>query len=264
MEILSYLNFFYEKGEIPLDIQEKNTSNPALKGWSAPWTAVAFNQPKVLDYLSEQRVNMDTRQEKNGETPLIHAITLNNKYLVNKLLLAGADPDFSDSKGITPLLYTLALDLPDLANILLSNGATIPPFLTKRDFNSRIKSEEMRSVVKKYSTNLFSFLDAFQANSPFNKNLSGSFINENENLVLNSSLFRMYPFNLSSSANYQFSCFLTIPLSEESGDFGIIFSSQMNNKWTLTLNSSGEWQLKNNTFIRRKWRFRHHFFLPNE
>jgi hypothetical protein len=246
---LELLKFFYEKGEIPLDIQEKNTSNPALKGWSAPWTAVAFNQPKVLDYLSEQRVNMDTRQEKNGETPLIHAITLNNKYLVNKLLLAGADPDFSDSKGITPLLYTLALDLPDLANILLSNGATIPPFLTKSDFNSRIKSEEMRSVVKKYSTNLFSFLDAFQANSPFNKNLSGSFINENENLVLNSSLFRMYPFNLSSSANYQFSCFLTIPLSEESGDFGIIFSSQMNNKWTLTLNSSGEWQLKNNKEI---------------
>jgi hypothetical protein len=246
---LELLKFFYEKGEIPLDIQEKNTSNPALKGWSAPWTAVAFNQPKVLDYLSEQRVNMDTRQEKNGETPLIHAITLNNKYLVNKLLLAGADPDFSDSKGITPLLYTLALDLPDLANILLSNGATIPPFLTKSDFNSRIKSEGMRSVVKNYSSNLFSFLDAFQANSPFNKNLSGSFINENENLVLNSSLFRMYPFNLSSSANYQFSCFLTIPLSEESGDFGIIFSSQMNNKWTLTLNSSGEWQLKNNKEI---------------
>lgn len=243
---LDLLKFLNEKGEIPLDVQEKNTENPALKGWSAPWTAVAFNQPKVLDYLTEQGVNMDTRQDKNGETPLILAITMNNKYLVNKLLLAGADPDFSDSKGITPLLYTLALDLPDLAKVLLSNGATIPPFLTKSDFNSRIKSEEMRSVVKKYSSSLFSFLDAFQANSPFNKNLSGSFINENENLVFNSSLFRMYPFNLSPSANYQFSCFLTIPLSEESGEFGIIFSSQMNNKWTLKLNSSGEWQLKNN------------------
>ncbi len=243
---LDLLKFLNEKGEIPLDVQEKNTENPALKGWSAPWTAVAFNQPKVLDYLTEQRVNMDTRQEKNGETPLILAINMNNKYLVNKLLLAGADPDFSDSKGITPLLYTLALDLPDLAKILLSNGATIPPFLTKSDFNSRIESEEMRSVVKKYSSNLFSFLDAFQANSPFNKNLSGSFINENENLVFNSSLFRMYPFNLSTSANYQFSCFLTLPISEESGEFGIIFSSQMNNKWTLTLNPSGEWQLKNN------------------
>jgi len=243
---LDLLKFLNEKGEIPLDVQEKNTENPALKGWSAPWTAVAFNQPKVLDYLTEQRVNMDTRQEKNGETPLILAINMNNKYLVNKLILAGADPDFSDSKGITPLLYTLALDLPDLAKILLSNGATIPPFLTKSDFNSRIESEEMRSVVKKYSSNLFSFLDAFQANSPFNKNLSGSFINENENLVFNSSLFRMYPFNLSTSANYQFSCFLTLPISEESGEFGIIFSSQMNNKWTLTLNPSGEWQLKNN------------------
>ncbi|MFN6071099.1 MAG: ankyrin repeat domain-containing protein [Bacteroidota bacterium] len=246
---LDLLKFLNEKGEIPLDVQEKNTENPALKGWSAPWTAVAFNQPKILDYLTEQRVNMDTRQEKNGETPLILAINMNNKYLVNKLLLAGADPDFSDSKGITPLLYTLALDLPDLAKILLSNGATIPPFLTKSDFNSRIESEEMRSVVKKYSSNLFSFLDAFQANSPFNKNLSGSFINENENLVFNNSLFRMYPFNLSTSANYQFSCFLTLPISEESGEFGIIFSSQMNNKWTLTLNSSGEWQLKNNKEI---------------
>lgn len=243
LELLKFLN---EKGEIPLDVQEKNISNPTLKGWSAPWTAVAFNQPKILDYLAEKEINMDTRQEKNGETPLIHAITLNNKYLINKLLLAGADPDFSDSKGITPLLYTFALNLPDLSKILLSNGATIPPFLTKSDLNSRIKSEEMRKVVKDYGTQPFSFLDAFQANSPFNKNITGSFINSDQHLVFNSSLFRMYPFDLSIRANYQFSCFLTIPLSEESGEFGIIFSSQMNNKWSLTLNSSGEWQLKNN------------------
>lgn len=243
VDLLKFLN---EKGEIPLDFQEKNTANPGLKGWSAPWTAVAFNQPKVLDYLIEQRVKMDTRQEKNGETPLIHAIILNNKYLVNKLLGAGADPDFSDSKGITPLLYTLALDLPDLAKILLSHGATIPPFLTKKDFNSRITSEEMRKVVNNYGTHLFSFLDAFQANSPFNRNINGSFINENENLVFNSSLFRIYPFDLSPQANYQFSCFLSIPMTEESGDFGVIFSSSKNNKWSITINAIGEWQLKNN------------------
>ena len=244
VDLLKFLN---EKGEIPLDVQEKNTSNPALKGWSAPWTAVAFNQPKVLDYLIEQRVNMDTRQEKNGETPLIHAITLNNKYLVNKLLGAGADPDFSDSKGITPLLYTLALDLPDLAKILLSNGATIPPFLTKNEFNSRIKSEEMRKVVNDYDgIHLFSFLDAFQANSPFNRKINGSFINENEHLVFNNSLFRMYPFDLSPQANYQFSCYLAIPMTEESGDFGVIFSSLRNNKWSITINAIGDWQLKKN------------------
>lgn len=243
VDLLEFLN---EKGEIPLDVQEKNTANPALKGWSAPWTAVAFNQPKVLDYLIEQRVNMDTRQEKNGETPLIHAITLNNKYLVNKLLDAGADPDFSDSNGSTPLLYTLALDLPDLAKMLLSYGATIPPFLTKNDFNSRITSEEMRKVVNDYGTHLFSYLDAFQANSPFNKNTNGSFINENEHLVFNSSLFRMYPFDLSPEANYQFSCFLAIPMTDESGDFGVIFSSSKNNKWSITINAKGSWQLKNN------------------
>lgn len=243
VDLLEFLN---EKGEIPLDVQEKNTANPALKGWSAPWTAVAFNQPKVLDYLIEQRVNMDTRQEKNGETPLIHAITLNNKYLVNKLLNAGADPDFSDSNGSTPLLYTLALDLPDLAKMLLSYGATIPPFLTKNDFNSRITSEEMRKVVNDYGTHLFSYLDAFQANSPFNRNTNGSFINENEHLVFNSSLFRMYPFDLSPEANYQFSCFLVIPKTDESGDFGVIFSSSKNNKWSITINAKGSWQLKNN------------------
>ena len=243
VDLLEFLN---EKGEIPLDVQEKNTANPALKGWSAPWTAVAFNQPKVLDYLIEQRVNMDTRQEKNGETPLIHAITLNNKYLVNKLLDAGADPDFSDSNGSTPLLYTLALDLPGLAKMLLSYGATIPPFLTKNDFNSRITSEEMRKVVNDYGTHLFSYLDAFQANSPFNRNTNGSFINENEHLVFNSSLFRMYPFDLSPEANYQFSCFLAIPKTDESGDFGVIFSSSKNNKWSITINAKGRWQLKNN------------------
>ncbi|MDP4915361.1 MAG: ankyrin repeat domain-containing protein [Saprospiraceae bacterium] len=243
LDLLAFLN---EKGEIPLNAQEKNTANPALKGWSAPWTAVAFNKPKVLDYLIEQRVNMDTRQEKNGETPLIHAITLNNKYLVNKLLGAGADPDFSDSKGSTPLLYTLALDLPDLAKILLSNGATIPPFLTKNEFNSRIESDEMRKVVNDYGTHLFSFLDAFQANSPFNRNINGSFINENEHLVFNNSLFRMYPFDLSPQANYQFSCFLSMPITEESGDFGVIFSSSKNNKWSITINATGKWQLKNN------------------
>lgn len=243
IDLLTFLN---KKGEIPLEVQEKNSSNPALKGWSAPWAAVAFNQPKVLDYLIEQQVNMDTRQEKNGETPLIRAITLHNKYLVNKLLGAGADPDFSDSKGITPLLYTLALDFPDLAKILLSNGATIPPFLTKSDLDSRITSEEMRNVINDYGTHPFSFLDAFQANSPFNKNVNGSFVNEDEHLVFNSSLFRMYPFDLSAQADYQFSCFLSKPMTEESGEFGLIFSSLRDNKWSITLNTAGKWQLKNN------------------
>lgn len=246
IDLLTFLN---EKGEIPLEIQEKNTTNPALKGWSAPWAAVAFNQPKVLDYLIEQRVNMDTRQEKNGESPLIRAITLRNKYLVNKLLGAGADPDFSDSKGITPILYTLALDFPDLAKILLSNGATIPPFLTKSDLDSRITSKEMRNVINDYGTHPFSFLDAFQSNSPFNKNVNGSFINDDEHLVFNSSLFRMYPFDLSDEADYQFTCFLSKPIAEESGEFGVIFSSSRDIKWSITLNTSGRWQLKNNKEI---------------
>ena len=43
---LDLLEFLNKKGEIPLDVQEKNTSNQALKGWSAPWTSVSFNQTK--------------------------------------------------------------------------------------------------------------------------------------------------------------------------------------------------------------------------
>lgn len=243
---LETLKFLHEKGEIPLDIQEKNIENPSLKGWSAPWTAVAFNQPSILDYLTSKKINLDTRQEKNGETPLIHAISLNNKYLINKLLLGGADPDFSDSKGITPLLYSIALDLPDLAKILLSKGATIPPFMSESEFNSRIKSADMKRVIQQFALDKFSFLDAFQANSPFNKNISGSFINEDEHLVFNSSLFRIYPFNISTSSNYSFSCSLNLPTMEDSGEFGVIFSSLANDKWSLTLNSRGSWSLKNN------------------
>lgn len=243
---LETLKFLHEKGEIPLDIQEKNTENTSLKGWSAPWAAVAFNQPKILDFLSSMKTNMDTRQEKNGETPLIHAISLNNKYLINKLLLAGADPDFSDSKGITPLLFSLALDLPDIAKILLSKGASIPPFLTDVEFKSRIKSEEMKRVIQHYAPNRFSFLDAFQANSPFSKNVNGSFINEDEHLVFNSSLYRIYPFNISTASNFNFSCSLILPQLDDSGEFSVIFSSLANNKWSLYLDTKGNWNLKNN------------------
>jgi hypothetical protein len=35
-------------------------------------------------------------------------------------------------------------------------------------------------------------------------------------------------------------------MTEESGDFGVIFSSSKNNKWSITINAIGEWQLKNN------------------
>jgi ankyrin repeat protein len=253
---LETLKFLHEKGEIPLDIQEKNTENPSLKGWSAPWVAVAFNQPKILDFLSSKKTNMDTRQDKNGETPLIHAISLNNKYLISKLLLAGADPDFSDSKGITPLLFTLALDLPDIAKILLSKGASIPPFLTEVEFKSRIKSEEMKRVIQQYAPNRFSFLDAFQANSPFSKNVNGSFINEDEHLVFTGSLFRIYPFNIPTSSNYNFSCSLNLPQLDDSGEFGIIFSSLANNKWLLSLDAKGHWNLKNNNKTIKSGRFK--------
>lgn len=246
---LKTLKFLTEKGQIPLEIQEKNIENPSLKGWSAPWAAVAFNQPKILDYLEGKKVNMDTRQNKNGETPLIHAISLNNKYLVNKLLNAGADPDFSDSKGITPLLFTLALDLPDIARILLSKGATIPPYLSEAEFKSSIKSEEMKLVVQRYAPEIFSFLDAFQSNSPFRKKVKGSFVNEEEQLVFNGSLYRMYPFNISSNADYHFTCDIHLPLPEDSGEFGVIFSSRPDDKWILTLNAKREWTLRNNKNI---------------
>ena len=33
---------------------------------------------------------------------------------------------------------------------------------------------------------------------------------------------------------------------EDSGEFGVIFSSLANDKWSLTLNSRGSWSLKNN------------------
>lgn len=243
---LETLKFLHEKGEIPLEIQEKNIENPSKKGWSAPWTAVALNQPQILDYLISKKINLDTRQEKNGETPLIHAVSLNNKYLLNKLLQGGADPDFSDSKGITPLLYALALDLSDIAKILLTNGASVPPFLNKAEFYARIKSANMKSVIQQYAPNKFSFLDAFQGNSPFNKNINGSYINEEEHLVFNSSLFRIYPFNISPSSNYNFKCMIRPPSIEDSGEFGVIFSSLANEKWGLFINIKGEWYLKNN------------------
>jgi ankyrin repeat protein len=246
---LETLKFLHEKGEIPLEIQERNIKNRSLKGWSAPWTAVAFNQPAILAYLASKKVNMDTRQDTHGETPLIHAISLNNKYLVSELLDAGADPDFSDAKGSTPLLYTLALDLPDIAGLLLAKGATIPPYLSKEAFKSAVKSEEMKQVIKRSAPDIFSFLDAFQSNSPFRNNVNGSFINEEEKLVFTGSLFRMYPFNIPKDADYHFTCNLNIPSQEESGELGVIFSSNINDKWMLSIHSKGKWALRNNKTV---------------
>ena len=59
------------------------------------------------------------------------------------------------------MLYSIALDLPDLAKILLSKGATIPPFMSESEFNSRIKSADMKRVIQQFALDKFSFLDAF-------------------------------------------------------------------------------------------------------
>jgi ankyrin repeat protein len=246
---LETVKFLHEKGEIPLDIREKNVNNPSVKGWTAPWTSVAFNQPKILDYLIEKEINLDTRQEKNGETPLIHAISVNNKYLAEKLLHGGADPDFPDSRGISPLLYAITLDLPEIAKSLLLEGASKPPFLSDSEFNARIKSENMKMVLRQNARFRYSFLDAFQGNSPFRNNIDGSFIDNEEHLIIHRSLFRIYPFDLSAASNYLFSCSFDQPSQEDSGELGVIFSSLPDDKWQISLDNKGNWKLKNNTVI---------------
>jgi len=239
---LAMLRILHEEGSFPLNRPENPGSIGSVKGWSAPWAAVAFNRPAILDYLASQGVLMDTRQGPTGETPLLHAIATGNLYLLEKLLDAGADPDFSDSKGQTPLAFALALKDAGMVRILLQRGASAT--IQGLDKSVSKSTPELVALLKRYSSSTFTFLDAFQENSPFRRDIPGSFVNEEEHLVIQKSLYRIYPFDFPKSAAYQFSGVFQIPKMEVGGDFGIIFSSSKSEKLALVFSTDGRWALK--------------------
>jgi acyl-CoA-binding protein len=74
-------------------------------------------------------------QDRQGLTPLHHAVDEAQTALVQQLLALGASPNVQDLEGMTPLHYAAELDYADILQLLLSAPGA-DPSLRDNDGNS--------------------------------------------------------------------------------------------------------------------------------
>lgn len=77
---------------------------------------------RLCEILNSYNVNID-HQSKDGATPLLLAISLEKKEIAHSLILAGADVNIPDFKGIAPLHLASQLPEIELVKLLLEKGA---------------------------------------------------------------------------------------------------------------------------------------------
>ncbi|MCA9729618.1 MAG: ankyrin repeat domain-containing protein, partial [Candidatus Eisenbacteria bacterium] len=77
----------------------------------------------ALRVLVEAGADPDLRDDRNGWSPLLHAVHKNQLVAVKTLLALGADPDLGGRGGYTPLMMAAGYGYPEIARELLSHGA---------------------------------------------------------------------------------------------------------------------------------------------
>jgi ankyrin repeat protein len=63
----------------------------------------AKNDQEIDEILKERKFDINNRDRRNGDTPLLVAIDANNVIAVRRLLERGADPTLRDKNGFTPI-----------------------------------------------------------------------------------------------------------------------------------------------------------------
>ena len=87
--------------------------------------AIGCNDKTEVEYLLSNRPNLVWQVDVNGYTPLIEAIRMNNKGMVETVLSFGADVNQSEAKfrHRSPLMVALTRNNDDIVRILLKKGA---------------------------------------------------------------------------------------------------------------------------------------------
>ena len=92
--------------------------------------AARSGQIASIRALIEAGADPDLRDDRNGWTPLLHAVHKHQKRSIEALLALGADPDRGTRAGYTPLMMAAGYGYPETVRLLLEHGAD--PRLTQR------------------------------------------------------------------------------------------------------------------------------------
>ncbi len=114
-----------------LRIEDILTADPGAShaftgdGWTALHLGAGFGTPEAADLLLQHGAQVDAiSRNAQRNQPLHAAVALSRNAETVKLLLAhGADPNAIQVGGFTPLFSAATANRPDLAEMLIENGA---------------------------------------------------------------------------------------------------------------------------------------------
>ena len=83
------------------------------------------NIQELCEFLVQPGVDVNARNTRTGETPLMYAVSDGSLECVNTLITAGADVNASDRAGWTALLHATSDGSEDNIKALLAAGANV-------------------------------------------------------------------------------------------------------------------------------------------
>ncbi|OMJ87515.1 hypothetical protein SteCoe_10770 [Stentor coeruleus] len=141
--IMKYKSWLSNKGKPPTQAEEEYIA--LVKSFNASNWGMAVSRPQfdeeeeetlndyeksVKDFceaVKEENIDLDALntlgincQDKQGLTPLHHAVDEGLSVVVRQLINMGANPNIQDSEGMTPAHYAVELDNDEILEILLT------------------------------------------------------------------------------------------------------------------------------------------------
>lgn len=87
--------------------------------------AIRFNNEKKLKRLLEKKIDIEIKDERTGNTPLLEAVYVNNRLAVDTLISLEADINAQNKIGSTALTIAVANLYDDIVFLLLKSGIDV-------------------------------------------------------------------------------------------------------------------------------------------
>ncbi len=113
------------------------------------YMATNYDARSVFDYLLAEGANVNVADQE-GQTPIVRAISRDQRYMIDRLLDAGAsarqDPNGRGIFGGSPLQYAIIGDDPDLIRRLFKHGASVDELYARKETPLMLAASKSREV----------------------------------------------------------------------------------------------------------------------